>query len=368
MFGTILLQTLTPLGSGTYVPALRWRQAEYQALLRLDESVKDRIVPFITIPPIEFDFEAGALKKTAHDHVHPFVGRYRKKWGCRPAWVTLDESLVAGRMNGGEHVFDYVLDGLRTFGGLLIPALRVGSHPEMRAAVARAVPFDRHGVAVVVKLEDLMQANACARVLELLTEVGARPEEADLIIDMEAPSYEPYGEFADALTGVLQDFGDLWVFRNLVLIGTAMPASMSSVARGSDEIPRHDWLFYRALTSQLPPEARRPVYGDHTIVHPDFAATIDMRMVKPAGKVIYTGSKTWGTRKGPAFVSDRGQMRGHCSAIVNDPEFDFRGSSFSRGDEYIAACAVGSKGPSTQTRWKEVGINHHITTVVNDLG
>lgn len=60
-------------------------------------------------------------------------------------------------------------------------------------------------------------------------------------------------------------------------------------------------------------------------------------------------------------------MHSHCSAIVNDPDFEFRGSGFSKGDEYIAGCANGSEEPSTQTRWKEVGINHHITTVVHDL-
>ena len=73
MFGHSLLQTLMPLGSGAYVPSLRWRQAEYQALLRLDESIKDRIVPLITTPPIEFDFEAGIPEKTMHEHVHPFI-------------------------------------------------------------------------------------------------------------------------------------------------------------------------------------------------------------------------------------------------------------------------------------------------------
>ena len=32
MFGPSLLKTLMPLANGSYVPALRWRQAEYQAL------------------------------------------------------------------------------------------------------------------------------------------------------------------------------------------------------------------------------------------------------------------------------------------------------------------------------------------------
>jgi T4 beta protein len=33
-----------------YVPAVRWRTGEYQALLRLSDAAKDRIVPLITIP------------------------------------------------------------------------------------------------------------------------------------------------------------------------------------------------------------------------------------------------------------------------------------------------------------------------------
>lgn len=40
-----------------YVPSLRWRLGEYQALSRLSEGAKERIVPFIVVPEIEFDFE-----------------------------------------------------------------------------------------------------------------------------------------------------------------------------------------------------------------------------------------------------------------------------------------------------------------------
>ena len=88
MLGASFLESLMPLSDGAYVPALRWRQAEYQALFRLKEPVKRRVVPLLTIPPVEFDFEVGELKKTVHEHVQPFVPRYLKKWGCRPAWVS----------------------------------------------------------------------------------------------------------------------------------------------------------------------------------------------------------------------------------------------------------------------------------------
>ncbi len=48
----------------TYVPSLKWRLAEYQALCRLHEPVKDRITPLINVPPLEWYFEEKKLKKT----------------------------------------------------------------------------------------------------------------------------------------------------------------------------------------------------------------------------------------------------------------------------------------------------------------
>ena len=366
MFGPSLLKERMPLGSACYVPALRWRLGESGALWQLEEAVKDRIVPLITIPPVEFDFETRTPKKTVHEHVEPFVARFVKRWGCRPAWITLDESIAGDRMDGGEHVFDHVLDGLRGAGGLAIPTLSLAVDQETKAAAARAVVWDRHGLGVIVRLEDLMRQDVRARVLELVEEVEALAEDTDLLIDMGGPAYEPYDVFANGLVLALRNLAPAESFRNLVLIGTAYPECLAAIETGSDEIPRHDWLFYRELLRRLPADMRRPTFGDHTVVHPSFMA-VDMRAVNPAGKVVYTKSNAWATRKGGAFRNDSAQMHAHCSAIVSDPHFEFRGAHFSYGDGYIAACAAGVEGPSNQTRWKEVGINHHITRVADDL-
>ena len=356
-----------PLGSACYVPALRWRLGESGALWQLKEAVKDRIVPLITILPVEFDFETRTPKKTVHEHVEPFVARFVKRWGWRPAWITLDESIARDRMDGGEHVFDHVLDGLRRAGGLAIPTLSLAVDQETKAAVAQAVVWDRHGLGVIVRLEDLMRQDVRARVLELVEEVegsGGRDRRTDRHGRTSIRALRRVRERAGA--GAWEPCARPEFFRNLVLIGTAYPESLAAIETGSDEIPRHDWLFYRELLQRLPADMRRPIYGDHTVVHPSFMA-VDMRAVNPAGKVVYTKSNAWATRKGGAFRNDSAQMHGHCSAIVSDPQFEFRGAHFSYGDEYIAACAAGVEGPSNQTRWKEVGINHHITRVADDL-
>lgn len=354
------------LSENAYVPALRWRQGEYQALWRLSPAVKDRVMPLITIPPVEFDFESWQPKKSIHAHVHPFCERYTAKWGKRPAWIALDTTIAAGRMDDGSHVFDYVLDGLRPRGAIAIPALPLEADSGTMNAAARATTADGQGAGVLLRLEDLMTGKPRKAIVQFAASLGISLDELDVIVDLRARNFEPYNVFATALTAALNRLGNLYELRNLVLLGTAIPESFAQIARGTDEILRHDWLFFKALLASMPTEMRRPIYGDHTIVHPEFTA-IDMRKIRSAGKIIYTTPKTWATRKGGAFRDNPVQMHAHCEQVVSDPAFAFRGPGFSYGDKYIADCAVKAESPSNLSRWKDVAINHHISTVVDDL-
>ena len=76
-----------------YVPILKWRMGEYQALVRLEDTIKDNIVPLIIIPPIEYDFEEQQDKKTVEEHISPFANRFQAKWGERHALIDLHQSL-----------------------------------------------------------------------------------------------------------------------------------------------------------------------------------------------------------------------------------------------------------------------------------
>jgi hypothetical protein len=90
-----------------------------------------------------------------------------------------------------------------------------------------------------------------------------------------------------------------------------------------------------------------------------------MRMVKPAGKLIYTTKDQWLVRKGAAFRGNESQMYVHCDHVVKSGHF--RGAAFSFGDDYIAKCATKAEKPSTPTRWKTIGINHHIMQVLDEV-
>lgn len=352
------------LTSDMYVPALRWRQGEYQALFRLTEGVKDRIVPYITIPEVEFDFEERQPKKSVQEHVHPFAARYKAKWGKRAAWVDVHKSILDTPMDDGRDIFSHVFGALRAFEASAIPAISLSASTGTIRAVGTIVSTDRRGAAISVRLEDLMKPNPRTRILTLATTLGASPSEIDLVIDIGAPNFEPYDAFVGALIAALGKLGNLSAYRNLVLVGTSIPETFKDIAKGTDQIPRHDWMFYCALRAKLRKEMRCPNFGDYTIVHPDFTP-IDMRLIKAAGKIVYTTPDSWFVTKGGAFRDNPAQMHDHCATIVSSGVF--KGALYSTGDKYIADCAVKKAEPSNQTRWKGVTINHHITHVLDDL-
>lgn len=347
-----------------YVPALRWRQGEYQALLELTDPVKNQIVPLITIPDIEYDFEEKRPKKSIQDHVYPFANRYQKKWDKRPAWLSVHKNILGKLMDNGKDIFTHVFDELRMLNANAIPAIPLRVDAVSICAVKAIVKQDNRGIAILIRLEDLMKPDLKACLQTLALGLDAEPSDIDLIIDLSAPNFEPYDAFANVLIMTLRKIGDLNIFRNFILIGTAIPETFKDVAKGIDEIPRHDWLFYQTLIAKLPADMRQPNFGDYTIVHPEFTP-VDMRKIKSSGKIIYTAPQYWSVYKGGAFRENPEQMHNHCSAIVDTAIF--KGSGYSSGDDYIAKCARREEGPGNQTTWKKVAINHHITQAVDEL-
>lgn len=348
-----------------YVPALRWRAAESRALMRLGAKAKQRIVPYITIPEREFDFDSWQPKKTIHEHVHPFVTRYEKKWGGRPAWIGVHPGIADGEMNDGRDVITYVFDGLRTLDNKIMPYIRLDAKIRFIDSVAAIVRRDGQGVAIAARLADLMKKDAFSRIVSMFTLLGINEDEVDLIVDLGEPNFKPYDIFSVALIDALRRLGDLNRFRNFVIVSTAIPQTFKDIGKGQNVLPRHDWLFFQTLLTKLPSGMRRPNYGDYTIVHPDFSP-IDMRKIKSSGKLIYTTSGSWWVRKGGAFRGNEVQMHEHCKLLVDEPGI-FRGREYSYGDDYIAKCAIKEVSPSDLTRWKEVAINHHMAHVLDDL-
>ncbi len=349
-----------------YVPALKFRQGEYIALERLHDKHKDRIVPLLIIPPIEFDFEEWADKTTIDEHLEKSPRRLEMKWKGRRALIKLDETLHHKTLANGKFAVEHLFDKFLSFEVDVIPAFNLTDDPHYISRIIPICQRDKKGFALVLRIEDLMQPNLEQNILGVNDNFNTVLDQIDLLIDIASTSFADPHAFAKALSMKLNSLSFLEKFRSFIIIGNSFPESFKTIQKPGIDIPRNEWIFYQSLTSNLSKDKRRPTFGDYCFETPKFQKEkFDFRVMKPAGRLIYTLADKWIVRKGKAFIGNEDQQIEHCNHILSSGHY--MGVKFSYGDKYIQDCAVGKVGTGNVGVWKKVGFNHHMTFVVEEL-
>ena len=152
-----------------YVPCLRWKQGEYQAVLRLHASTKKRFTPLIEIPEIGWDFENETKAKTIDEHLAPFAKRVHDKWGKLPCFVDLRLINPSVRLKNGIHPIKYVFDDLRKKGCFAIPVNGIDRGKAYQQAIKSILTKDKAGVCLRVSIEETAKSSFTKDVDSLLS-------------------------------------------------------------------------------------------------------------------------------------------------------------------------------------------------------
>ena len=186
--------------SNHYVPFLKWRQSEYQALFKLKKEIKDLITPYIIMPPIEYDFEEKRLKKTIQEHIEPMPKRLKDKWGSRLALLDFHDSIEQGIMDNGENVIKYVYTKSLAMGCKLIPVISFEKSKWYLTEIKSIISTQNCGLALRLFLEDLDKPNINGEIDQVLEMFDLNINNIDLIIDLKTPDkFEPYALFSNLI-------------------------------------------------------------------------------------------------------------------------------------------------------------------------
>ena len=348
-----------------YVPCIRWKQGEYQALLRLKLEAKDSTTPLFEIPEIGWDFESQEEAKTIDEHLEKFGKRFSEKWSYRWAFVDLKMIDPNERMKDGRHPMQFVFDGVRKYEGWAIPVTGIGRDNAYQKAVAQIISQDHASLCLRVAIEEVSSNEFNSELETLLSKLSVQPEECHLVLDLEAPNFEPLDGFIKMLQSLIAKLPHLERWRTFTICGTSFPETMGQLKVGVQILKRYEWVVYKMLIKRLGARERKPAFGDYVVAHPE-TAKVDMRLVKPAASIRYTIDDAWYVVKGQN-VRDHGtaQYVKHCAVLVSSGLF--AGNDFSVGDEYVRNCALGKVRPGRLTTWRWVGTNHHIEKTVRDV-
>lgn len=348
-----------------YVPLLRWRQGEYEALFRLGDPQKNATCPLIEILPPDYDFEQRKPKKNLDEHLKLFGKRLNAKWAGRPALIDAGRLDPGARLPDGRHPLSFIFDEARIVGIPLVPLTGLERDAAYQAAVRGIALIDGRGASLRCSLAEVLDPDFDRQVEALLGTLGVHWTALDIIIDLETPAFDPQDQLVAIIIAGLSQATIFNACRSTVLMATSFPDSLATMAQAMQHFPRREWLLYKAVVAVLPAGMRRPTFGDYGIAAINFAQG-DMRFMRGSPNIRYTVDDGWIVAR--ARGAPRGSNQAYpslCGLVTGSGAY--LGSHFSAGSAYIANCQTGAVTRGNATTWKWVATNHHITKVLDDL-
>ena len=350
-----------PLGEWHYVPALQNKAGELNALKLASPDTWMRMTPLIQFvgpkdqqDPLTATSVASWAKKVfdaVADHTI-FVDVLR----LSPTRPTVRNELSIP-------VFECLLNELRKRGAAAIPVLGISATSECISLVRDAALQDGRGLAIRYPLFGTVSegASPAERIEKLVASAESMHEEVDLMLDLGWISPDSIVDAQD-VAEFLGNIFSLGQFRNIVLLGTSIPASLGVVAEGTiGSLERVEWLLWSSLRNL----GGTACFGDYAIQHPK--PPVDKGGPGMRANIRYTHDDGTLVARGLGPVIQEGaeQYRDLCRWLSGRAEF--AGEHFSWGDSAIAACASGEGDVGSQNLWRGAGTSHHLAHVALQL-
>jgi hypothetical protein len=355
-----------------YLPILKGKAGEYDALDHLSPGVKPQVRPIIEVPPVESKY-GGELgmptgpKTTIGEHVSQVAENIRRSWGTvYPVYIDLLHVQEHGCAANGTHPLAYVFDQTHKLGVQAIPVTGLDRPNEYQNAVIDAVQRDARGVCIRVDRQQCSFPTSLAVGLQdLIMTLKVGRDQADVILDLGAISPADVNELQTIATSVISELPYIDDWRTVGVGATAMPESVTRDVRpfSINRIDRAERRLWAAIANErdLP---RIPNFCDYGVTHPAYF-DLDPREVSFAGKIRYTAEGIWVIVKGCKLEGAGDQFHRLAQILTEQPEFC--PNNFSWGDESIEKCAALEIGPGNQTTWVAFTTNHHLKFVTEQL-
>lgn len=324
-----------------YVPILKTKAGERQAIAHLKAHTKSQITPL---------FELHKHKSLPHaPHADEICECLVSIWGTdRPLFL---DTIWLHKEVGDPGILHDVFNAARKVGLKAIPVVRIDFNAAFRAAVKKIVKKDGQGCLLRINRPNAQHATDVA---SILADIGLTCRMVHLMIDYQAKAMQ--------LISDIPKIAHLTQWKTFIAASGVFPRSLSSISTGVwHKVPRDDWESWLNASTTASLE-RRPTYSDYTIRDPSAPATFGA----PSVNLRYSKSPHWLVRIGGRVNAGASkQMYKVCQDLIRRPEYD--GVTFSAGDQAISDTAASSTNPGNATQWIQWCINHHIEFTVQDI-
>lgn len=354
-----------------YFPVLKGKMGEFRAVSHVPPQIRANFTPFIDIPRPENDWK---------NHIDEYllnkvVSIYKYCGTAGLLFIDYFDLKLALRATSGQHYIQFSFDRLRNYRVKAIPVTGLDRDDDYNIAVAQTISLDKRGVAMRLQKDDIeVPSLTRARVKDLLANLKVKEKDVDLVLDFRDLHENDLAQTVEDAIEFLANFGDLKLWKSLFLSASGFPENMGEVEKHSSQlIPRTElYLWEQVLTKGKKKNLSRfPAFSDYGICHPDIL-DFDLTM-NPSANIRYTLPQNWLVIKGMGL---KRKIAGRTSYDYDQffalaeklrENRNYYGRDFSYGDLYIYKCRKGVEGPGHLPKWREVGTNHHLTLVAQQI-
>ncbi len=346
-----------------YVPILKSKVGEFDALSKLPEIQKPLIHPLFDVTPMEWDHAYLTKPKTLKEHLQKFCNKALKGWPRNNMFI--DTYLIADKNLDGLECIEFIFQELAKNSVIPIPVVHLNSTGDFLKSI---YSFHFWGeIAIRVTIGDITSGEFDNKVNHILGSLDLTYSECHLIIDLKDADFSQVDDFAEGLTDIVSGFTHYDDWKTFTIAGGAFP-STSKIKGPAEIVPRNDWKLFNKVIQNLAAagKVRTINYGDYSIVTPGYFE-FDPKIMSTSANIRYTSSDGWLVLKGKALKkrTDWQQYFGQADEIVNSPYY--MGSTFSHGDKHLKECSNRTTTSGNANTWMAVGNNHHFAKVLSDL-
>lgn len=324
-----------------YVPIIKWKQGEQEALKELDDNIKDKIMPLIELTT---DIKLENLEETL------------KLWENRYFYFDIIPEFY--EEYGGKIYFDLLE---KCNANHVIPVIFPSDDINI---IKKIYNYSKNGIAIRITPNDL--DNLDENFLKLKDHFNY--SDIDIIIDLKEVNESNLSEKKIVVKALLPNIPEIDTFRNVILASSAFPQSLSGFEKYEiTQIKRYDYQLWKSLLSLEDKYNIKLIYSDYAISSPGFVEFKPYMVL--SYNLRYSTYDSFVIIKGDPISKgglDPGNVISSCEKIIRHEEF--LGEDYSWGNKYICTrCEKDTKNFGNLGTWRKVGTNHHITLVVNQL-
>lgn len=349
-----------------YVPFLKCKQHEIDALAEIEPILSPSICPFFDYPKKQNGDSEKNIENAINRLIKKF-GKYLKHLnGFYFDVYDIDDEIEIN----GRHIYAFFLEAFANFP--VIPVVSIDrnvQHQESVVVAKKSGWITSDVVAFRLTQEDFQSFNVVQSDIEdILSESFSLFQAIDLVFDCRICINANANKIADEISSFADNFGQKYPIRNIIISGSSIPASIADVlsSNSEDYVQRVEIDIYKATQKLLKDKAL--VFGDYTTISSDYSDSDippeQMQNIITAKLTYSFDDQHYFIRGGSLKTKGRDQYFDLAAALCGK---DFFRKGNSPGDIYFQEKSARLGSQCWVSSFITPSINSHMTYIIKKI-